>query len=399
MKKEPIIIFVFLLFPVFCIHGWEFSWKLSTNEILRVKSFVKQNIYTNNSFVKYVEILNKASIDVKSESISGGKRYYGIEGKFYVFSKDYLYDREFKLEETFLSKYLLEESGRMVISKEHLMPVTRDVPVFVKRNIDLGEEWTYQGKEVHKIGFAEIYDVVEVTFKVHYKFSEITNIDNYQVAVLDIKYGFANAFDRAKVVRYLAGSSETKYYWNISEGKPLFMRESYFFNAIYNNGVSVVYSGTSEGTLEVIRKLEREKEKEILSSLTNVFKNQESVEITKGESEINVSVQDIVFDFNSYKVKQEFVSVLSNFAISLKNYKELDIIVEGHTDDIGSEKYNLELSEARAREVAKILVELGVDPSKVSYIGYGEKKPKVPNNSPENRAKNRRVEIKLIWGK
>jgi outer membrane protein OmpA-like peptidoglycan-associated protein len=90
---------------------------------------------------------------------------------------------------------------------------------------------------------------------------------------------------------------------------------------------------------------------------------------------------------------------LKNVANTLKNYNQVDIVVEGYTDDIGSDEYNMRLSELRAKEVAKILIESGVDPKRVSYVGYGKSKPKVPNTSEENRAKNRRVEIRIIWGK
>lgn len=399
MKLLVCIILAFFFVPVGKASVYEFFWKLDTNEILRVKSFVKQNIYTNNSFAKYVEILNKASMDVKGEVAYGDKKYYHVEGIFYVFLKDHLQDREFKLSETLLSRYTLGDNGKMVISKEYLMPVSRDIPVFVRRSMKVGEEWFYVGKEVHKLGTKDLYDVIEISFNVYYKFSEVTNIGDKEIAVIDIKYGFANSFTRTRIIEYLSGSSEMRYYWNISEGKPHYVEENYFFNAIYKDGTSIVYSGTSEGSLEVVKKLKERDRENILSKLTSTFEARKEVELTARENEINLSISDIVFDFDSYKVKNEFISVLSNLAKSIKDYREIDIIVEGHTDDIGGEEYNLRLSEARAREVAGILIRYGIDPTRVSYIGYGEKKPKVPNTSPENRAKNRRVEIKLIWGK
>lgn len=396
---ERIFIQVVFLSFVVVSYGYEFAWKLSTNDILRIKGLVKQNIYTNNSFARYVEILNKASVEVKTESITEGKKYYGVEGVFYVFSKDFLEDKEFKLEEMLLSKYLLEENGQMIISKEYFMPITRDVPVFIRRNLNIGDEWFYKGKEVHKIGFREMFDVVEITFNVYYKFSEITNIDGKEIAVFDIKYGFADIFTKTKIIDYLSGSSEMKYYWDIVEGKPYYMTENYFFNAIYKNGVSVIYSGSSESSLEVVKKWKEEKKEEIISKLSEAVSNEKGVEVSTTENEINISIPDVIFDFNSYKVKKEFITILSNLASKVKGYKELDIIVEGHTDDIGNDEYNLKLSESRAKEVANILISFGIDPTRISYIGYGKTKPKVPNISESNRARNRRVEIKLIWGK
>lgn len=392
-------IFVTLLLLPLLSYSYEFYWKLNTNEILRVKSFVKQNVYTNNSFARYVEIINKASVDVKSKSAINDRTYYSVDGIYYVFSKDYLKDKEFKLEETHSSRYLLEDTGRMIISKEYLMPVSRDIPVFVSRKLKVGDEWFHKGREVHKIGFSQLYDIVEIEFNTYYKFLHTTNIDNRELAVFEVKYGFANVFPRARVIRYLSGSSQMKYYWDINAGKPSFVTEEYFFNAIYDNGMSVVYSGSSEGYLEVVNKWKEDSRTEILSKVQETLKDQKGVSISTNENEINISIPDIVFDFNSYEVREEFKLILSNLSQKIINHREIDIIVEGHTDDIGSDEYNQKLSEARAREVARILTESGISSDRVSYIGYGKRKPKFPNTSPENRAKNRRVEIKLLWGR
>lgn len=392
-------IFVLFIFLSDLSYSYNFTWKMNTNEIMRVKSFVKQSIYTNNAFVKYVEIINKASLDVKSISQVDNKKYYGIEGIFYVFSKDYSRDLEFRLEEQNYSKYVMDETGKMVISKDYLMPVTRDVPVFIRSNLNLGDEWFFKGREVHKIGFAELFDIVELEFNTYYKFSDITNIGGNDVAIIEIKYGFSKVFSKANIIDYLSGTSEMKYWWNLNSGKPYYMEESYFFNAIYKNGLSVIYSGTSTGELEVIQKWSDDQKQKIVSELSETVLNQKGVEVVAKESEINISIPDVLFDFNSSKVKDEFVKILSDMANKLKYYGQFDIVVEGHTDDIGSDEYNMKLSESRAKEVVNIFIKSGIRPERISYIGFGKTKPKVPNTSNENRAKNRRVEIKLIWGK
>jgi outer membrane protein OmpA-like peptidoglycan-associated protein len=70
--------------------------------------------------------------------------------------------------------------------------------------------------------------------------------------------------------------------------------------------------------------------------------------------------------------------------------------VEGHTDDVGEEESNLELSRRRASTVSTWLSEHGVDGSRIEQLGYGQKWPRVPNDSDDNRALNRRVEIVLF---
>lgn len=72
------------------------------------------------------------------------------------------------------------------------------------------------------------------------------------------------------------------------------------------------------------------------------------------------------------------------------------VLVEGHTDDLGREAYNLDLSMKRAEKIRQLLLSGGVSDELISMIGYGESQPKVPNTSDENRAINRRIEFKIF---
>jgi outer membrane protein OmpA-like peptidoglycan-associated protein len=72
------------------------------------------------------------------------------------------------------------------------------------------------------------------------------------------------------------------------------------------------------------------------------------------------------------------------------------IVIEGHTDDLGTLAYNIALSERRAKSVAECLEQQGVDPARVEIKGIGKSRPKYPNDTEENRARNRRVEISLV---
>jgi len=104
----------------------------------------------------------------------------------------------------------------------------------------------------------------------------------------------------------------------------------------------------------------------------------------------------ILFDFDSYQLKPEAKVILNAIIEFLKDYSYTKIIVEGYTDDIGSESYNLKLSQKRAEAVTNYLINNGIAREKIETIGYGESKPRYPNTTEENRRKNRRVEIKVI---
>jgi outer membrane protein OmpA-like peptidoglycan-associated protein len=87
--------------------------------------------------------------------------------------------------------------------------------------------------------------------------------------------------------------------------------------------------------------------------------------------------------------------ILNGFARYLQQNPSIQIEIQGHTDDLGDDATNLKLSENRCKTVFDYLISKGVEKSTISFKGYGETKPKVPNTSDENRAKNRRTEVKI----
>lgn len=100
------------------------------------------------------------------------------------------------------------------------------------------------------------------------------------------------------------------------------------------------------------------------------------------------------FDFDKDVVKSEFKSRLQHAADLIKNNPNLSrVIIAGHTDNIGRFEYNQELGRRRAQAVLDLLLKYGVSPDRLSLVSFGDQKPVVPNNTEENRARNRRVEF------
>ena len=104
---------------------------------------------------------------------------------------------------------------------------------------------------------------------------------------------------------------------------------------------------------------------------------------------------DTFFDFNKYNLKPAGMAKLDELAAKLQQLGSAvtAISVTGHTDSIGSEAYNLALSERRAQTVVNYLVQRGVNPSIIQARGMGKSNPIASNATPAGRAQNRRVEI------
>jgi len=121
------------------------------------------------------------------------------------------------------------------------------------------------------------------------------------------------------------------------------------------------------------------------------------VEVTRpSEGEIDVRLtSDILFDYNSSALRPESRSTLDQLGTNFRQYPDNRVVVEGHTDSVGSDSFNQRLSEQRAANVADYLIDRGVPASNVIVYGYGEARPKDSNDTAEGRQLNRRVEIHI----
>ena len=100
----------------------------------------------------------------------------------------------------------------------------------------------------------------------------------------------------------------------------------------------------------------------------------------------------IEFDYDKDVVRPQHYDDVKKIADSMKKYSEANVLLEGHTDNEGSELYNMGLSRRRAESVKRYLVEnFNVDASRISTLGYGQSKPASTNDTPAGQQKNRRV--------
>ena len=104
----------------------------------------------------------------------------------------------------------------------------------------------------------------------------------------------------------------------------------------------------------------------------------------------------VTFDVGSAALKPQFRDTLDKIAASMVQYPDSLIDVYGHTDSTGSDAFNQTLSESRARTVADYLSMRGVSEARIRSKGFGETMPVANNATDEGRAKNRRVEIKIV---
>lgn len=125
---------------------------------------------------------------------------------------------------------------------------------------------------------------------------------------------------------------------------------------------------------------------------------QHQIEIERQQNEILklTMSSEVSFDFNSANIKVNFQSPLNKIADIMNRYPQTQILVVGHTDNVGSDLYNLELSLRRANAVADYLIMHGVSTSRMGTEGHGEMEPISSNDTVTGRSQNRRVEIFVV---
>lgn len=130
--------------------------------------------------------------------------------------------------------------------------------------------------------------------------------------------------------------------------------------------------------------------------LTTGKVNSIDVKLMKLELNAQLALKDINFESNSDKLSDGSFIELTRVITLMKENPTLKVEIDAHTDDIGSDNYNLILSNKRAKSVMEYLTQNNIPVERFSAKGYGETQAKFKNDSDENRAKNRRVELKIL---
>lgn len=117
-----------------------------------------------------------------------------------------------------------------------------------------------------------------------------------------------------------------------------------------------------------------------------------------GCPDILLTLTGVNFKFDRAEIEPKAATILSEAAEALDGNPAVDVHIEGHTDSVGSDAYNLRLSQRRADAVRDYLVRQGIAASRLTTLGVGEARPVMPNDTAEGRFQNRRVEFHVERG-
>ena len=118
--------------------------------------------------------------------------------------------------------------------------------------------------------------------------------------------------------------------------------------------------------------------------------------VSESIAELDVVIVEIGFALNSAELTSQDKQTLDALISDIQQHSQAQLEVQAHTDNQGSEKYNQALSQRRAEAVVAYMVEQGISSEQLTAVGYGESQPRESNDTAEGRAKNRRVEFKVL---
>lgn len=186
--------------------------------------------------------------------------------------------------------------------------------------------------------------------------------------------------------------SEIKYYdFNTGKllGKALSNAETGAYSIILQANTYYAIEAVAEGFLSETYRIETGDLKET-SGLKYPFL------LTPIEKQQSLRLNNILFETDKFELLPVSYLELDKIVQLMQQNKKMIIELGGHTDDVGSDAYNLQLSQKRADAARNYLISKGVDPKRVTAKGYGESKPQVNNDSDNNRSLNRRVELLIV---
>ncbi len=400
--KNSFLIKLIPLFIILCLIvfiGFKFQFGFKKGDIIQIASSSRQYVYFEEELYRVwdYEHLDKLYVS----DISGNR--FQIEGKYEFFEKDEFGNKT--LTETKIVSFEQDNFGRMFFKTPSIYPTLRNVPVFIDKDILPSERWWAEGEEVVDFSSIGIPGFsISVPFKVSYQYIG----DEGNLAVIKAYYTNVYGFEKDNVYKMNLAYAPKLYtanveiilYWDKQAGYTVKFSDIYTIYIVLMNGTRWKFTGTTDGNMNVVRKWDDQKKDQIIKSIIDNLPKElkDKIEVKKADKGILINLGEIFFDFNKYDIKKTEIPKLQIIASILQKYfSGYQIIVEGYTDNVGSEQYNLELSTKRAKTIYDFLVSISAINSLTSYyVGYGESNPIAPNDTEENRAKNRRVQILIV---
>lgn len=391
MKTIPVAILITLLFTSFTF-SLDFKYEQKIGRKLRFKNQIIFDIYQNNRLVGSDDQMSKAVLELLSITNGLGK----YSAKYTIYNRQKGSDNTYKLLRIFDTSFYQDDRGKMIVSPKDIIPSTRSIPTFPASSLEPGDHWKAAGEEILENVFNSNQNY-KIPVDVDYNYLSNVIVKDKKLAVFTVDYNIYYHDPHDETLESIDGATHNLFYWDIETAAPYYYSEE--INLLYTgkDRQAILYKGNSASIVEDVTDITNTEKTSLMKELSNQISNPTNgMNVRETNDGIIVSLGNILFDINKYTIKQDYELKLKTLAGILNKHPNLDIVVSGHTDNTGTNPYNTELSENRARAITDYLVSEGVSRTRISFVGYGPDRPIADNGTSEGRALNRRVEVKII---
>jgi outer membrane protein OmpA-like peptidoglycan-associated protein len=387
-----------IFFNISTIFAEQFIYKHQKGDTYRILSSVNEEVFINRRLSHRAEILNRIAVEVTDEQNGIGtheavfltaEKAAGVSG-----TQSFQWSREY------FSVFERDASGFLTIDDQYYMPVVRNVPVFPKKNFEIGETWTAEGYEVHDFrdGFG-IEEPYRIPFMAEYEYLGEKEWKGTIYPAFSVSYRIFSEPEKADGMIWpirIMGASDQTVYWDSALGQTAAYSE--FFRMVFelSNGDTFEYRGTAQAEIVESESMDKaQMAEEISQDITEMGIEDTSVRIV--DEGITITLEDIQFQADSARLMYSEQQKLDKIAEILKRYPNRDILIGGHTALAGTVDARLRLSEERAAATADYLIGKQVRTAdRIVVQGYGAERPIADNRTEEGMRKNRRVEITIL---
>jgi outer membrane protein OmpA-like peptidoglycan-associated protein len=350
--------------------------------------------YVNGSFVGLEYREARGILDWKAGS--EGDR---ITGNYYILEElNHSGVKEARrIDEVVPVSYSILADGTYAMDGNVPYPALRDFPVLPAREIQLREKWRAFGERVARSPDSDA--PTHVKFYCEYVFEGEKESGGAAYRLINAKYAvrYKRGEDPAgdQLLQSLSGSHTVSIQLTSSDGALSFMRDQVEETYVMTDGKSVTYRGFILTWFNASAPVNRN---ELADSLSRRLEESgvPDIEVVQKPEGVSISLNKIHFIAEQAVVLPEEKPRLEALAAALKQIPGRSFRVIGHTARIGTEKSQYELSVSRAKAIVDFLVSRGLAAERFLYEGKGGTEPVAPNDTEENMAKNRRVEIVVL---
>ncbi|MFC1670623.1 OmpA family protein [Spirochaetota bacterium] len=383
-----ILVFFILFFITTIANGATLKWDIPAGDRLEIVRTANVKYLVNSKTRRIYKERN--IVDLTCYKKKGDSNL--VNGAFSVFHKEYS-ENVFRLREQYIADFLIHPNGKFRVGKKDYMPNLRHIPSFSKKDVKPNDSWSAKGELVLN-NFSRQF---KLTFPVKYKLIKIKKVNGIDTATIKYQFMINADLRRGNWPRdfplKILGENNGIIHWDIKNNKPLKMDEQYrirfafrryrgFIVTEYRMNIDSIFKTYSQVTKKDKEKAKKELKKEL-----------PDIDVDIEERGLVLRLGEVLFDFDSHKLRNDAKKTLDKIIKALKKkYPDRELIIEGHTDNIGKRKYNMKLSERRSKSVAEYLKSRGGH-DKLSYRGFGPDNPIANNRTKKGRQKNRRVDI------